>query len=73
MTFEEKLAKIDEISKSMADPETDLSKAVDLYEEGMKLVKEADEELSSIERKIEIVTSKAGSGSIVSEPYSPSL
>ena len=58
--FEKKLSRMEEISKALSDPETDLQKAVDLYEEGMKLANEVDTELSKIERRIEIVTSRPG-------------
>ena len=36
--FEQKLTRMEEISKALSNPETDLQKAVDLYEEGMKLL-----------------------------------
>lgn len=60
LTFEQKLDKLEEISNTLQDPDTDLLKAVDLYEEGMKLASSIDKELSNIERRIEIVTSKPG-------------
>ena len=60
MTFEQKLARMEEISKALSDQATDLQKAVSLYEEGMKLASEVDTELSGIERRIEIVTSRPG-------------
>lgn len=60
LSFEQKLDKLEEISNTLQDPSTDLLKAVDLYEEGMKLASAIDKELSGIERRIEIVTSKPG-------------
>ena len=56
--FEQKLSRMEEISKALSKPETDLQEAVDLYEEGMKLANEVDSELAKIERRIEIVTSR---------------
>lgn len=56
MTFEEKLQKIEELSKQLQDPKTELAKAVDLYEEGMKLAAEVETELRKLERRVEIVT-----------------
>ena len=69
--FEKKLSRMEEISKALSDPETDLQKAVDLYEEGMKLANEVDTELSKIERRIEIVTSRPGENpdGVITEPY----
>ena len=71
LTFEQKLDKLEELSKTLQDPETDLRKAVQLYEEGMKLASEVDNELSQIERKIEIVTSKPGESQegVLTEEY----
>ncbi len=63
LSFEEKLDKLEEISKKLQDPNTDLQKAVSLYEDGMKLANEVDQELSKIERRIEIVTSAPGESS----------
>ena len=72
--FEQKLSRMEEISKALSDPETDLQKAVDLYEEGMKLANEVDTELSKIERRIEIVTSRPGESpdGVLTEEYSQS-
>ena len=60
MTFEQKIARMEEISKALSDQATDLQKAVSMYEEGMKLASEVDSELSAVERRIEIVTSRPG-------------
>lgn len=70
-TFEKKLSRMEEISKALSDSETDLLKAVSLYEEGMKIASEVDEELSKIERRIEIVTSRPGerSDGVITEEY----
>ncbi|MBQ6672794.1 MAG: exodeoxyribonuclease VII small subunit [Spirochaetales bacterium] len=72
--FEQKLSRMEEISKALSDPETDLQKAVDLYEEGMKLANEVDTELSKIERRIEIVTSRPGESpdGVLTEEYKQS-
>ncbi|MFC2821545.1 MAG: exodeoxyribonuclease VII small subunit [Sphaerochaeta sp.] len=71
MTFEQKLEKMEEISKALADPDTNLQDAVKLYESGMKLAGEVDGELAKIERRIEIVTSRPGESEagVITEPY----
>lgn len=71
MSFEEKLNKLEEIAKSLQDPNTELQNAVSLYEEGMKLANEIDKELSKIERRIEIVTSAPGESDegVITEEY----
>ena len=69
LTFEEKIARLDTISKQLQDPQTGLTQAVDLFEEGMRLAKEADCELSAIERRIDKVVSAPSDGELVTEPY----
>lgn len=71
LSFEQKLDKLEDISKTLQDPSTDLLKAVDLYEEGMKLASSIDRELSKVERRIEIVTSKPGESQegVMTEEY----
>lgn len=69
--FEQKLSRMEEISKTLSKPETDLQEAVSLYEEGMKLANEVDSELAKIERRIEIVTSRPGESpdGVLTEEY----
>lgn len=69
ITFEQKLQKLEKISKALGDSKTELEQSVALFEEGMALAKELDKQLSKIERKIEIVTSDSDSSSVVTEPY----
>ncbi len=71
LSFEQKLDKLENISKTLQDPSTDLLKAVDLYEEGMELASSIDSELSKVERRIEIVTSKPGESpeGVMTEQY----
>jgi len=70
-TFEKKLSRMEEISRTLSDSETDLMKAVSLYEEGMKIASEVDAELSKIERRIEIVTSRPSESpeGVITEEY----
>ena len=69
--FEQKLARMEELSQALSKPETDLQEAVGLYEEGMKLANEVDSELAKIERRIEIVTSRPGENpdGVLTEEY----
>lgn len=70
MAFEDKLKTLEELSKQIQDPETQLEKSVELFEKSMKIANELEEQLSKIERKIEIVTSKPGDNGIITEDYS---
>lgn len=68
MKFEEKLAKIEEIANLLQDKNTELEKSVSLYEEGMKLAKELEEELGKFERRIDIATKDLEDG-VETQPY----
>ena len=70
-TFEKKLSRMEEISNTLSDPDTDLQKAVSLFEEGMKLATEVDRQLSEIERRVQIVTSRPGESpdGVITEDY----
>lgn len=68
-TFEKKLEKLEKITKDLQNPKTELEKAVTLFEEGMKISKEIDKELSKLERRIDIVTSSTDEEGIVTEEY----
>ncbi|MDD2231931.1 MAG: exodeoxyribonuclease VII small subunit [Sphaerochaetaceae bacterium] len=57
MSFDEKLACLEEINKQLSEGKTDLEKSVSLFEQGMKIAKEIEKDLSKLERRIEIVTS----------------
>ena len=54
-SFEERLARLDAIGQKMRDGELELEEAVKLFDEGMRLAKELEKELSRIERKVQIL------------------
>ena len=56
MSFESDLKRMEEITELLKNPETGLECSVELYEEGTKLANKLNKTLSSIERKIEKVT-----------------
>jgi exodeoxyribonuclease VII small subunit len=56
--FEEKLSRLEEISEKMKDDSQPIEDAAALFEEGIKLAKSLENELSKIERKIEILVNK---------------
>ncbi|MDC1068609.1 exodeoxyribonuclease VII small subunit [Candidatus Kapabacteria bacterium] len=58
MTFEEKIKRLDEIASLMEDNETSVEQLVTLYEEGMKLSKEAKKFLDEAEQKIIDISSQ---------------
>ncbi len=52
-SFEQRLQRLEEISEKIRTGETDLEQAAELFEEGVKLAKSLDKELSAIDQKIE--------------------
>jgi exodeoxyribonuclease VII small subunit len=54
-SFEERLARLDAIGQKMRDGELELEEAVKLFDEGMRLAKALEKELSRIERKVQIL------------------
>lgn len=54
-SFEERLARLEEITEQIQGGEIPLEKAVSLFEEGIKLAKGLEKEISKIEGKIEIL------------------
>ena len=55
MSFEEALARLEEIVKGLDGGDVPLDKSLELYEEGVTLVKLCNLKLENVERKIKIV------------------
>jgi exodeoxyribonuclease VII small subunit len=53
--FEEKLRRLEEVSSALKDGELPLEDALKKFEEGVKLARGLEKELSRIERRIEIL------------------
>ena len=54
-SFEERLARLEKLSNFLKQGNTPLEEAVTLFEEGMKLAKNLENDLTKIERKVEIL------------------
>lgn len=61
-SFEQRLERLEELVTQIRDGEISLDEAVSAFEEGMKLAKSLEKDLSRVERRIEI---------LVNEPDSP--
>jgi len=53
--FEEKMARLEELSLIIKDRETPLDRAVASFDEGVKLAAELEKELQRVEKKVEIL------------------
>ncbi len=68
-SFEKNLERLDAIVRQLEDAELPLEKALQLYEEGMKLSEVCHQQLEEAEGRIEILMKKAGK--VVAEPFGP--
>ena len=67
-SFEKNLERLDGIVRELEDADLPLEKALQLYEEGMKLSEVCHKQLEEAEGKVEILTKKAG-GKVAAEPF----
>lgn len=68
MSFETDLARLEEITGRLRDEKTGLEEAIKLYEEAAALEKKLSATLGDVERKIDIVTSKADAECVETKP-----
>lgn len=57
-TFEERLERLEALSEKIRAGDLGLDEAVQTFEEGMRLAKQLEKELSKVERKVEILVNE---------------
>ena len=63
LTFEESMERLDEIVSILEENDRPLDETIDLFEEGLKLVKSCDAKLKDFETRInDIIQKNGGSG-----------
>lgn len=67
-SFEKNLERLDAIVRDLEDAELPLEKALELYEEGMRLAGTCQQQLEAAEGRVEILRERAG-GKLVAEPF----
>ncbi len=71
-SFEKNLERLDAIVHELEDADLPLEKALQFYEEGMKLSEVCHKQLEEAEGRVEILMKKAGTASgRVAEPFKP--
>jgi exodeoxyribonuclease VII small subunit len=55
-SFEERLQRLEKLAEKLREGKIPLEEAVALFEEGMKLARSLEKDLSRVERKVEILT-----------------
>jgi exodeoxyribonuclease VII small subunit len=68
--FEKNLERLDAIVQQLEDADLPLERALQLYEEGMRLSAVCHKQLQEAEGRVQILMKKAG-GKIVAEPFEP--
>jgi exodeoxyribonuclease VII small subunit len=64
-SFEERLARLEEVATLLKDGKIPLEEAVALFEEGSKLAKTLEKELARVERKVQVLS---GEDEVTGEP-----
>jgi exodeoxyribonuclease VII small subunit len=72
LSFEQAVARLEEIVEAMQSPDLPLDQIIERYEEGMKLMALCGEKLEAAEQKIELLT-REKSGKFKKQPFSASL
>lgn len=57
-SFEDRLSRLEKLAEKLREGKIPLEEAVALFEEGMKLVRSLEKDLTRVERKVEILTSE---------------
>ena len=61
--FEDKLERLEAVSEQIREGEISLEESIKLFEEGIKLAKTLEKDLSKIERKVEILLNQPAADS----------
>lgn len=69
LTFEEALARLEKIVRSLEEGNVPLDNSLALFEEGTKLVRFCSEKIDAAEQKVKILTEK--DGAMVEEDFGP--
>ena len=69
-SFEKNLERLDAVVQQLEDADLPLERALQLYEEGMKLSEVCQKQLEEAEGRVEILMKRAG-GKMTAEPFEP--
>ncbi len=69
--FEERMERLEEIASKLRDGTVRVDQATELFEEGLRLSRTLQEELRSLEQRIEILTNDPDGGSDAPPELSP--
>lgn len=61
-SFEERLARLEQVAERLKDGKIPLEEAIALFEEGSKLAKSLEKELARLERKVQVLSGTSDDG-----------
>ena len=71
MDFEKKLNRLEEIVQKMEKGDLGLEDSLKLFEEGVKLSRECQTQLTAAESKVQQLVSVDPNGQVVTQPFNP--
>jgi exodeoxyribonuclease VII small subunit len=71
MDFEKKLGRLEEIVQKMEKGDASLDESLKLFEEGIRLSRECQEQLGQVEAKIKLLTQIDENGKAVTTDFKP--
>jgi len=71
--FEERLARLEELTQLVKAPQTPLSEAVAGFEEGFKLAQALEKDLEKMERRVEVLLNPPAPGTAPAEAANPTF
>lgn len=69
LSFEEAMAKLEQIVNTLEGGDVPLEKAIELFQEGMRLSHLCGQKLEQVEQKIEMLVEEGGA--LVKKPFEP--
>ncbi|MGE0526910.1 MAG: exodeoxyribonuclease VII small subunit [Bdellovibrionales bacterium] len=69
MDFEKKLSRLEEIVTKMEQGDLSLEESLTFFEEGVKLSRECNQQLSQAEQRVKLLLSIDGNGQAVTEDF----
>lgn len=71
--FEERLARLEQLTQQVRSPQTPLAEAVVGFEEGFKLAQALEKELDKLEHRVEVLVNPPAQGSAPAADASPTF
>jgi exodeoxyribonuclease VII small subunit len=71
--FEERLARLEQLTQLVKAPQTPLSEAVSGFEEGFKLAQALEKDLEKMEKRVEVLLNPPAAGTAPAEAGDPTF